>query len=222
MTLHQNDVASKSSAFRLFVQQLEQANSNKNIKAPYDWPVMATTRYRRIPLTKGQRCGKRFHVMVMASSYVMMTSSNGNIFRVTGPLCGEFTGPGEFPHKGQWRGSLMFSLIYSWINDWVNNREAGDLRRHRGHYDVIVMVECDDTSSRCNKQCLKLDSNIFRDISTQQKQFKTRTPAFWGYPQPPHDYSYYWFILDHKSKEDKVNVTNLKNLPKLLNLPFFF
>ena len=27
----------------------------------------------------------------------MMTSSNGNVFRVTGPLCGEFTGPGEFP-----------------------------------------------------------------------------------------------------------------------------
>ena len=27
----------------------------------------------------------------------MVTSSNGNIFRVTGHLCGEFTGPGEFP-----------------------------------------------------------------------------------------------------------------------------
>ena len=27
----------------------------------------------------------------------MMTSSNGNFFRVTGPLCGEFTGPGEYP-----------------------------------------------------------------------------------------------------------------------------
>ena len=27
----------------------------------------------------------------------MMTSSNGNIFRVIDPLCGEFTGPGEFP-----------------------------------------------------------------------------------------------------------------------------
>ena len=26
-----------------------------------------------------------------------MMSSNGNIFRVTGPLCGEFTGPGECP-----------------------------------------------------------------------------------------------------------------------------
>ena len=27
----------------------------------------------------------------------MMTSSNGNIFRVTGPLCGEFTGPRWIP-----------------------------------------------------------------------------------------------------------------------------
>ena len=27
----------------------------------------------------------------------IMTLSNGNIFRVTGPLCGEFTAPGEFP-----------------------------------------------------------------------------------------------------------------------------
>ena len=43
------------------------------------------------------------------------------------------------PHKGQWRGALMFSLICVWINDWVNNREAGDLRRYRAHYDVIVM-----------------------------------------------------------------------------------
>ena len=30
------------------------------------------------------------------ATVLMMTSSNGNIFRVTGPLCGEFTGPGEF------------------------------------------------------------------------------------------------------------------------------
>ena len=44
------------------------------------------------------------------------------------------------PHKGQWRGTLMFSLICAQINDWVNNREAGDLRRHRGHYDIIVMT----------------------------------------------------------------------------------
>ena len=48
--------------------------------------------------------------------------------------------PVNSPHKGQWRGALMFSLIYAWINGWVNNREAGDLRRHRAHYDVTVMT----------------------------------------------------------------------------------
>ena len=47
--------------------------------------------------------------------------------------------PVNSPHKGQWRGALMFSLICVWINDWVNNRKAGDLRRYRCHYDVIVM-----------------------------------------------------------------------------------
>ena len=50
--------------------------------------------------------------------------------------------PVNFPHKGQWRGALMFSLIYAWTHDWVNNREAGDLRRQHGHYDVIVMKMC--------------------------------------------------------------------------------
>ena len=45
-----------------------------------------------------------------------------------------------FPHKGQWRGALVFSLICVWINGWINNREAGDLIRHRAHYDVIVMT----------------------------------------------------------------------------------
>ena len=44
------------------------------------------------------------------------------------------------PHKGQWRGALMFSVICVWINGWVNNREAGDLRRHRAHYHVSVMT----------------------------------------------------------------------------------
>ena len=33
----------------------------------------------------------------------------------------------------------MFSLIYAWLNGWVNNREAGDLRRHRAHYDITIM-----------------------------------------------------------------------------------
>ena len=47
--------------------------------------------------------------------------------------------PVNSPHKGQCRRAVMFSLICTWINAWVNNREAGDWRRHRAHYDVIVM-----------------------------------------------------------------------------------
>ena len=183
-----------------------------------------------------------------------MTSSNGNIFRVTGPLCGEFTGPGEFPaqrpvtrsfdvffhlrlnkrlskqpwgwwfetagwslwrhrngnhklridkqivrsshwyisiilnslnlatgldsvfhddvikwkhfprhwpfvrgihrspvnspHKGQWREALMLSLICVWIKSYVNTREAGDLRRHRAHYDITVIENLAETNTR--------------------------------------------------------------------------
>ena len=46
---------------------------------------------------------------------------------------------GESPYKGQWRGALMFPMICAWTNGWVNNRDAGDLGRHRAHYDVIVM-----------------------------------------------------------------------------------
>ena len=48
--------------------------------------------------------------------------------------------PVNSPHKGQWRGALMFSLICAWISNWVNNGEAGDLRRYRTHYDVTVMI----------------------------------------------------------------------------------
>ena len=65
----------------------------------------------------------------------VMTSSNGNIFRVIGPLCGEFTGHRWTPPPPPQRPVMRSP----WINGWVNNLEAGDLRRHRSHYDVTVM-----------------------------------------------------------------------------------
>ena len=46
--------------------------------------------------------------------------------------------PVNSPHKGQWRTALIY-FVCVWINDWINNRETGDLRRHRAHYDVIVL-----------------------------------------------------------------------------------
>ena len=71
---------------------------------------------------------------------IMITSSNDNIFRVTGPLWRDTTDHRWIPpNKGMWRGALMFSLISAWTNGCTNNRDAGDLRRHRAHYDVTVM-----------------------------------------------------------------------------------
>ena len=69
----------------------------------------------------------------------MMTSSNGNIFAKLALCAGNSPVPVNSPHKGQWHGALMFFFICAWINGWVDNRGAGDLRRHRGHYDVTVM-----------------------------------------------------------------------------------
>ena len=63
----------------------------------------------------------------------MMTSSNGNILRVTGPLCGEFTDPGEIPARRPVTRSFDVFFDLRLNKDWVNNREAGDLRRHRGN-----------------------------------------------------------------------------------------
>ena len=60
-------------------------------------------------------------------------------FRIAGLLRGEFTG-----HKGQWGGALMFSLICACTNRWANNGDAGELWRHRAHYDVIVMSYWND------------------------------------------------------------------------------
>ena len=109
----------KSLASTLFVQPFVQEDSQENIKALKYWSLVQ--RIHRWPMNP------------------MMTSSNGNIFRVTGHLCGEFTSPGKFPTQSQWRGALMFSLICVYLNGWVNNHEAGDLRRYCAHYDVILM-----------------------------------------------------------------------------------
>ena len=74
--------------------------------------------------------------------YFMMTSSNWKHFSRYWPFVrGIHWSPVISPHKGQWRGALMFSLICAWINGALNNGEAGDLRRHRAHYDVTVMSE---------------------------------------------------------------------------------
>ena len=50
-----------------------------------------------------------------------------------------------------------------WLNGWVNNREAGDLRRHRGHYDVIVISSRHDRELSCDNLIMHWNSlTVFR------------------------------------------------------------
>ena len=75
--------------------------------------------------------------------------------------------PVNSPHKGQWRWALMFPLLCAGMNGWVNNREAGDLRRHRAHYDVKVMqsvsnlLPSDNLFNGCNTICIAMFCNMF-------------------------------------------------------------
>ena len=87
-------------------------------------------------------CRRHFlmHFLELKLLY-MMTSSNENIFRVTGPLCGEFTCPRWIPRTKASDAELWCFLWYtSGQTVFVNNREAGGLIRYGAHYDVPLMI----------------------------------------------------------------------------------
>ena len=62
-----------------------------------------------------------------------------NIFRVTGQLWEESIGHWWIPLKTASGAEIFF--IWAWTNGWGNNPDAGDLRRHRAHYDATIMIE---------------------------------------------------------------------------------
>ena len=70
------------------------------------------------------------HFTFRSVGWHMMTSSNGNIHRSAV----------DAPHKGRWRGALMFSLICAWTNSLANKQDAGDFRHHRVHYEVWNLI----------------------------------------------------------------------------------
>ena len=60
--------------------------------------------------------------------HIIMTSSNGNIFRVTGPLWREsHRSPVDSPNKGQWRRPLMFLCCYISLKKRLNKHSIGRL-----------------------------------------------------------------------------------------------
>ena len=101
----------------------------------------------------GSICHPNFQALVLTRSYdnmsyrllkyvpeLMMTSSNGNmIFRVTGPLCGNSLVIGEFPSERPVMQSFDVFFDLCLTKRLRKQSEAGDLRCHRAHYDIIVM-----------------------------------------------------------------------------------
>ena len=77
-------------------------------------------------------------------------------------------------HKGQWRGAFMVSLICDRINLWVNNREAGDLRRYRAHYDIIVMVCSYGTCCTILPLWFQFERNLFFKLSKSWNMISTK------------------------------------------------
>ena len=67
--------------------------------------------------------------------------------------------PMNSPHKGQWRGALMFSLICAWIIGRVNNRVPGDLRCHRANYDVTVVSYGICLAEQCPEARIKVGNS---------------------------------------------------------------
>ena len=107
--------------------------------------------------------------------FFTMTSSNWDIFRVTGLCEGNSPVTDEFPSQRlvTWR----FDVFFAWTNGWVNNRDAGDLRCHRTHYDVTVVFQNNNKEETvpsqrfCNAQSFPLHADI-------RKWFRSRRTSF--------------------------------------------
>ena len=86
-----------------------------------DWHI-----YQNVNYGKSAPLRERSHLYVGHLENPIITSSNGNIFRVIDPWC----------------GAQRPMTRSAWTDSWANNGAAGDLRRYRAHYDVIVMQVC--------------------------------------------------------------------------------
>ena len=81
--------------------------------------------------------------------FTMMTSSNGNIFRVTGHLCGEFTGPRWIP-RTKASDAELWCFLWSARNkrlskqgwSWWFETLSCSLWRHRNDLSPELLLRC--------------------------------------------------------------------------------
>ena len=100
--------------------------------------------------------------------------------------------PVNSPHKGQWRGASMLSLICARIDDLVNNGEAGDFRRHRSHYDVIVIIV-----AQCRHMAADFLVNNYSDTGLLPDRTKLLLETALSYDQAEWSTRFFFFSVYH-------------------------
>ena len=120
------------------------------------------------------------------------------------------------PHRGQWRGALMFFFVCARLNGWVNNGEAGDLRRHRAHYDATVMLrnQVDRVRSGCSSDLIQaaLSSQCSQMINIKTSIFFGINSAWQGSNGIPCT----WWLEEETSGMEKIVMSLPQNSQKFL------
>ena len=106
----------------------------------------------------------------------MMTSSNGNIFHITGPLCEEFTGPGEFHTQRPvtWSFDVFFdSRVNKRLSEqpwgWWFETRSWSLWRH------------------CNGTDIRREPSLLQTMDPDNKVHGVNKGPIWWAPCWPHE-----------------------------------
>ena len=116
---------------------------------------------------------------------LMMTSSNGNIFRVTGHLCGEFAGHRWIP-RAKASDAELWCFFYLRLNKRLSKQWWGWwCRRHRAHYDVteiygrhIVSIRDNDNTDSYTRQAITWTIADLFSLGTQFSEIWIATQQF--------------------------------------------
>ena len=129
---------------------------------------------------------------------IMMTSSNGNIFRVTGHLCGEFTGPPWIPRTKARDAELWCFLRLnkrfrkqSW--GWWFETPLRSLWRHCN--DMIIFL-ADGVKGEIRVYPQRLVANQKRESPLSMGYMTISHIMLWDVITYPHISSLNWAILD--------------------------
>ena len=175
----------------------------------------------------------------MAPASIIMTSSNENISGLLFLCAGNSPVTGEFPAQRPVTRSCDVFFIWVWINGWVNNREDGDLRRHRAHYDVVVMETTPEWGQISHMHIMTSSSgNSFRVTGTgefpSQKPVTMSFDVFFDLPRNKqlnkpryagdlgrHHAHYDVIVMTHTKLQ--CNSTNTKIIPSVYwsYMPYF-